>query len=118
LTTFRIFYLSLFIIAITAMLILGWRGGEPWTAAVFAVLLYSRVCRALIIRPFSRPPGDDPVRRANRFIGVTAAGWLGSGVLASAAALVGEGTEWMFVAPLFLIVGALNLWVVLDRRRM
>ena len=116
-TTCRVYYLSLFVIPITAMLILGWRGGEPWPASVFAVLLYSRVWRALIIRPFSRPPGDDPVRRANRFIGVTAAGWLGSGVLASAAALVGRRTEWVFVAPLFLIVGALNLWVVLAGRR-
>jgi hypothetical protein len=114
--TFRVFYLSLFVIAITAMLTLGWLDGEPWTAAAFAVLLYSRVWRALIIRPFSRPTGDDPVRRANRFIGVTAAGWLGSGVLASGATLMGEGAEWVFVAPLFLIIGALNLWIVLARR--
>ena len=114
--TFRVFYLSLFVIAITAMLVLGWTGGEPWTAAAFAVLLYSRVWRALIIRPFSRLPGDDPVRRANRFIGVTAGGWLASGVLASAATLMGEGAEWMFVAPLFLVIGVLNLWIVLARR--
>ena len=78
-TTFRVFYLSLFVMAITAMLILGWQDGVPWTAAAFAVLLYSRVWRALVIRPFSRPPGDDPVRRVDRFVGVTAAGWLGSG---------------------------------------
>ena len=114
--TFRAFYLSLFVIAITAMLTIGWLDGEPWTAAAFSVLLYSRVWRTLIIRPFSRPAGDDPVRRANRFITVTAGGWLASGVLASAAALRGEGAEWMFVAPVFLVVGALNLWVVLAKR--
>ena len=116
-TAFRVFYLSLFVMAITAILILGGLDGRPWTAAAFSVLLYSRVWRALIIRPFNRPPGDDPVRRANRFLGVTAAGWLGSGVLASGAALRGEGIEWVLVAPIFLIIGALNLWVGLARRR-
>jgi hypothetical protein len=98
--------------AITAMLVLGWRGGEPWTAAAFAVFFYSRIARSLIRRPLGRPAPDDPVRRANRFLGVTAAGWLGTGVLAAVAALAGEGAEWWLVAPCFLIVGAIQLYVM------
>jgi hypothetical protein len=42
---------------------------------------------------------------------VTAAGWLTSGVLAAIAALTGEGQEWMYVAPCFLLMGALQLYV-------
>ena len=51
----------------------------------------------------------DPVRRANRFIIVTAGGYLGAGVCACIAAVVGEGQEWLYVAPCFLIMGALQL---------
>jgi hypothetical protein len=98
--------------AITAMLVLGWRGGEPWTAAAFAVFFYSRIARSLIRRPLARPAPDDPARRANRFLGVTAAGWLATGVLAAVAALTGEGAEWWLVAPCFLIVGAIQLYVI------
>ena len=113
LSTFRAFGLSLFALAITAVLLLGWRHGEPWTAAAFSVLLSSRVWRALILRPFGPAPGDDPARRATRFVRATAAGWLGSGVIGLAAVTAGEGTEWLFVAPIFLVLGALNLWVAL-----
>jgi hypothetical protein len=97
------------------VLVSGWQGGEPWTAAAFVVFFVSRVGRSLIKRPLSKPVADDPIRRANRFIGVTAAGWLGSGVLAGAAAMAGEGQEWLYVAPWFLVMGALNLYVLLRK---
>jgi hypothetical protein len=42
---------------------------------------------------------------------VTAAGWLGSGALAVVAAMAGEGVEWLFVAPFFLAIGAVNLYI-------
>jgi hypothetical protein len=42
---------------------------------------------------------------------VTAAGWLGAGVLAIAAAFAGEGQEWAFVAPFFLVMGTVNLYI-------
>ena len=51
----------------------------------------------------------DPVRRTNRFIVVTAAGYLAAGACACIAAIVGEGQEWLYVAPCFLIMGALQL---------
>jgi hypothetical protein len=54
---------------------------------------------------------DDPIRRANRFILVTAIGWLSSGALALVAAAAGEGQEWLYVAPFFLLMGALNLYI-------
>jgi hypothetical protein len=81
----------------------------PWTAAAFVVFFVSRVWRSVIKRPFTVRPADDPARRAHRFIGVTAAGYLGAGVLAAVAAVVGEGPEWLYVAPFFLIMGALQL---------
>jgi hypothetical protein len=40
---------------------------------------------------------------------VTAAGYLSAGVCACIAAVVGEGQEWLYVAPCFLIMGALQL---------
>ncbi len=111
----RVFWLALFAIGAAAVLVFGWQGGEPWTAAAFVVFFVSRVWRSLVKRPLSKPADDDPVRRANRFIVVTAAGWFGSGVLAAAAALAGEGGEWLYVAPCFLLMGALNLYVLLRK---
>jgi len=98
--------------AITAMLILGWQGGEPWTAAAFAVFFYSRIARSVIRRPLLGPANENHAKRVTWFLGVTAAGWLGTGVLAAIAALAGEGAEWWLVAPCFLIVGALQLYVL------
>jgi hypothetical protein len=114
-STFRAFGLSLVALFIPGVLMLGVRSGQPWTAAAFAALLSSRVARALILRPFSRRPGDDPARRAHRFVVATAAGWLGSALLGAVAGISGEGSEWLFVAPLFLVVGALNVWVACAR---
>ena len=108
----RAFWLTLFAIGAAALLVAGWRGGEPWTAAAFVVFFGSRVARSLIKRPLTNPVHDDPVRRANRFIAVTAVGWCASGILAAAAALAGEGQEWLYVAPFFLVMGALNLYVL------
>ena len=56
---------------------------------------------------------DDAVRRTNQFLLVTAGGWLGAAGLALIAALVGEGQEWMFVAPFFVVMGAVNLYIAL-----
>lgn len=95
------------------MLALGWRDGEPWTAAAFVVFFSSRVARSIVKRPLSLVRDPHPLRRVHRFILVTAAGWLGSGVLAMVAALAGEGQEWLYVAPCFLIFGFLNLYVAL-----
>ena len=93
------------------MLAIGWSGGQPWTAAAFVVFFASRVLRSEIKRRMVRRRTDDAVSRTNQFILVTAAGWLGAGALAIVAALVGEGQEWMFVAPFFVAMGALNLYV-------
>ena len=76
----------------------------------------SRVWRSTIKRPLWTPVNDDPRRRLHWFLGVTAAGWLGSGVLAAVAALVGEGQEWLYVAPCFLVMGALQLYVLFSHR--
>ena len=100
--------------AITAMFVLGWREGEPWTAAAFALFFYSRIARSVIRRPLFEPASENPVGRATWFLRVTAAGWLGTGVLAGVAALVGEGAEWWLVAPCFLIVGAVQVYVILS----
>ena len=51
----------------------------------------------------------------HRFLLVTALGWIASGSLAAIAALSGEGQEWLYVAPFFLVMGALNLYVMLNR---
>jgi hypothetical protein len=101
--------LTLFAIGAAAVLAFGWQGGEPWTAAAFVVFFASRVWRSVIKRPLFPPQHDDPVRRANRFIVVTAGGYLCTGILAAVAAVVGEGQEWLYVAPFFLIMGALQL---------
>jgi hypothetical protein len=111
----RAFWLTLFAIGAAAVLVGGWRSGEPWTAAAFVVFFVSRVWRSLVKRPLSRPIDEDPVRRANRFIAVTAAGWFGSGVLAAVAALAGEGQEWLYIAPCFLVMGAIQLYVLFSR---
>jgi hypothetical protein len=112
----RAFWLTLFAIGATALLVMGWRGGEPWTAAAFVAFFGSRVARSLVKRPLQKSVDDDPIRRANLFLAVTALGWWASGILAAIAALVGEGQEWLYVAPFFLVMGALNLYVLCSRR--
>jgi hypothetical protein len=109
--TLRAFFLTLFVIAAAVLIVIGWQGGEPWTAAAFVVFFSSRVARSIIKRPFGGVRDAHPLQHANRFIIVTAAGWLGSGALALVAALTGEGQEWLYVAPCFLVIGALNLYV-------
>jgi len=111
LTAARVFWLTLFAILAAVVLAAGWSGGEPWTAAAFVVFFTSRVTRSEIKRRRVRRRADDAVRRANQFILVTAAGWLGAGGLAIVASLAGEGQEWLFVAPCFLVMGAINLYV-------
>ena len=108
----RGFWLTLFAIGAAAVLVMGWQGGEPWTAAAFVVFFVSRVWRSTIKRPLTAPVREDPRRRLQRFLAVTAAGWLGSGLLAGVAALAGEGQEWVYVAPCFLVMGALQLYVL------
>jgi hypothetical protein len=111
----RAFWLTLFAIGAAAVLVSGWQGGEPWTAAAFVVFFTSRVARSIIKRPLFPGPDadrDGPARQLHRFLLVTAAGWLGSGALAGIAALSGEGQEWMYVAPCFLLMGALQVWVL------
>jgi hypothetical protein len=107
----------LFAIGAAAVLLMGWRDGEPWTAAAFVVFFVSRVWRSTIKRPLDAAVTDDPHRRLNRFLAVTVAGWLGSGLLAGIAAMAGEGQEWLYVAPFFLLMGALQLYVLLSGRR-
>ena len=89
----------------------GVTNGQPWTAAAFVVFFVSRVARSEIKRRRVRRRTDDAVGRTNQFILVTAAGWLGAGALAIVAVLAGEGQEWLFVAPLFLAMGAVNLYI-------
>jgi hypothetical protein len=105
----RGFWLTLFAIGAASVLAFGWQDGEPWTAAAFVVFFASRVWRSLIKRPLSAAPAEDPLRRARTFVVVTAAGYLGAGALAAMAAVMGEGQEWLYVAPFFLIMGALQL---------
>jgi len=93
------------------VLVAGVTNGQPWTAAAFVVFFVSRVARSEIKRRRVRRRNDDAFGRANQFILVTAAGWLGSGALAVVAALAGEGMEGLFVAPLFLAIGALNVYI-------
>jgi hypothetical protein len=107
----RAFWLTLFAIGAAAVLVFGWQGGEPWTAAAFVAFFTSRAVRSVIKRPLFPPVHDNPLRRANQFIIVSAAGYLGAGALACVAALAGEGHEWLYVAPCFLVMGALNLYV-------
>ena len=112
----RAFWLTLFAIGAGAVLVFGWQDGVPWTAAAFVVFFVSRVWRSVIKRPLvvERSPGD-PLQRANRFIAVTAGGYIGAGVCACIAAVVGEGQEWLYVAPCFLIMGALQLALLSNR---
>jgi hypothetical protein len=111
----RAFWLTLFAIGAAAVLAFGWQEGVPLTSAAFVAFFVSRVWRSVIKRPLSPPRRDDPVRRANPFIIVTAGGYLGAGVLACVAAVVGEGQEWLYVAPCFLIMGALQLVLLFSR---
>jgi hypothetical protein len=111
----RAFWLTLFALGAAAVLVSGWHGGEPWTAAAFVVFFVSRVWRSVIKRPLVPQHRDDPVRRANRFIVVTAAGYLAAGGCAAIAAVVGEGQEWLYVAPFFLVMGALQLALLAGR---
>ena len=111
----RSFWLTLFAIGAAAVLAFGWQDGTPWTASAFVVFFASRVWRSVIKRPLFPAPADDPQRRANRFIAVTAAGYLGAGALAAIAAVAGEGQEWLYVAPFFLIMGALQLALLAAR---
>ena len=104
----RAFWLTLFAIGAATVLVFGWQDGVPFTAAAFVSFFVSRVWRSVIKRPLIPPAADDTVRRTNRFILVTAAGYLAAGVFACVAAVVGEGQEWLYVAPFFLIMGALQ----------
>jgi hypothetical protein len=105
----RSFWLTLFAIGAAAVLVFGWQNGEPWTAAAFVVFFVSRVWRSVIKRPLSPPRDPDPVRRANQFVVITALGYLGAGAFAAIAAVFGEGQEWLYVAPFFLVIGACQL---------
>ena len=111
----RGFWLTLFAIGAAAVLVMGWRGGEPWTAAAFVVFFASRAARSIIKRPLWSVPGsgDDARARLRRFLVVTAAGWQCSGVLAGIAAFTGEGQEWMYVAPCFLLMGTLQMYILI-----
>jgi hypothetical protein len=102
----RAFWLTLFAIGAAAVLAFGWHDGVPFTAAAFVAFFASRVWRSVIKRPLLPPRDDDRVGRTNRFIMVTAGGYLSAGVLACIAAVAGEGQEWLYVAPCFLIMGA------------
>jgi uncharacterized membrane protein len=111
----RVFGLSLFAIAAGTLLVFGWQDGVPWTAAAFVAFFASRVWRSVIKRPLFPIADDDRLRRTNRFIIVTAAGYLAAGACAATAAVVGEGQEWLYVAPCFLIMGALQLALLSSR---
>jgi hypothetical protein len=116
----RIFWLTLFAFGAVAVLAFGWQDGVPWTAAAFVAFFASRVWRSVIKRPLLGAGSrvghdDDAVRRANRFIVVTAGGYLCAGSCAAMAAVVGEGQEWLYVAPCFLIMGALQLALLSSR---
>jgi hypothetical protein len=110
-TAARAFWLTLFAIGAVVVLAAGWSSREPWTAATFVVFFTSRVARSEIKRRLVRRHTDDASGRAQQFILVTAGGWLGAGLLAIVATLTGEGQEWLFVAPFFLVMGAINLYV-------
>jgi hypothetical protein len=105
----RIFWLTLFAIGAAGVMAFGWQDGVPFTAAAFIMFFVSRVWRSVIKRPLFPLAHDDRIARTNRFIRVTAGGYLAAGVLACAAAIAGEGQEWFYVAPCFLIMGALQL---------
>jgi hypothetical protein len=110
----RIFWLTLFAFGAVGVLAFGWQDGVPFTAAAFVIFFASRVWRSVIKRPLTAPR-EAAVVRANRFIQVTAGGYLGAGVFACIAAVAGEGQEWLYVAPCFLIMGALQLALLSNR---
>ena len=112
----RAFWLTLFVIGAVVVLRFGWENGEPWTASAFVVFFASRVARSVIKRPLSGVRERLPAADAHRFLLVTTAGWRGSAALAAAAACAGEGQEWLYVAPWFLVFGLLNLWLLAGRR--
>ncbi len=107
----RAFWLTLFAIGAVVVLAAGVVNGQPWTAAAFVAFFTSRVARSEIKRHRVRRATDDALGRAKQFMLVTAAGWLGSGLLAVVATAAGEGIEWLFVAPLFLILGGVHLYL-------
>jgi hypothetical protein len=111
----RSFWLTLFAIGAAAVLVFGIRGGEPWTAAAFVAFFSSRVWRSVVKRPLVPPVVDDPVQRTRRFVAVTAGGYLAAGICAALATVFGEGQEWMYVAPFFLVMGALQLALLVGR---
>ena len=111
----RAFWLTLFACGAATVLVFGWRSGEPLTAGAFIVFFASRVWRSVIKRPLMPPRDNDPIRRTNLFIIATATGYLGAGLLAAIAAIVGEGQEWLYVAPFFLIMGAFQLALLAGR---
>jgi hypothetical protein len=110
----RIFWLTLFAIGAAGVLAFGWQDGVPFTAAAFVIFFASRVWRSVIKRPLTVSRAG-AMERANRFIQVTAGGYLGAGVFACIAAVAGEGQEWLYVAPCFLIMGALQLALLFHR---
>ncbi len=110
----RTFWITLFAIGAVCVLVFGWQDGVPWTASAFVAFFVSRVWRSVIKRPLFAS-SEAPLQRANRFIAVTAGGYLGAGVLSSIAAIVGEGQEWLYVAPCFLIMGAAQLALLSSR---
>ncbi|HWW87930.1 MAG TPA: hypothetical protein VNZ26_30240 [Vicinamibacterales bacterium] len=111
-STFRVFYLTLFVMAAVVVVIVGWSSGAPWSACAFVVFFASRVGRYLIKHPEGNVLHAPPVElRANRFIRITAAGWLASGLLFALAGLTGEGLEWVLAAPCFFVVGLMNLYL-------
>ncbi|MBI3493745.1 MAG: hypothetical protein HY047_18510 [Acidobacteria bacterium] len=105
----------MFCIAAVVVLAFGWQNGEPWTASAFVFFFSSRVARSIVKRPLNGVRDAHPTRHATRFVLVTAAGWLGSGALAAIAALMGEGQEWWYVAPVFVVFGVLNLLLLSSR---
>ena len=111
----RTFWITLFGFGASGVLAFGWQDGVPFTAAAFVAFFVSRVWRSVIKRPLFPLQHDDRVRRANRFVIVTAAGYLSAGVLACLAAVAGEGEEWLYVAPLFLIMGAIQFALLSGR---
>jgi hypothetical protein len=119
----RSFWIALFAIGAVTVLVFGFRDGVPWTASAFVAFFVSRVWRSVIKRPLmgggpaaeAHAPEETLLQRTNRFIIVTAGGYLGAGVFAAIAASVGEGQEWLYVAPCFLIMGALQLALLSSR---
>ena len=111
----RGFWLTLFAAGAVAVLLFGWQTGEPWTATAFVAFFVSRVWRSLIKRPLLAAATSDAVGRANRFVVVTALGYLAAGACAAIAAVVGEGQEWLYVAPFFLVMGACQLALLSGR---